>query len=147
MNAWEELRKKQQKEVNVFPIHFAFGSEQFDALLKELHIRKREAKKELVSIGNGGFVRKSDYLDMMKMFDRHKAERDAAIATDKTGDGVIFDMLYTELKNHEYGYTMDADETLEDLGISQEMLLSDVRYRHALDKATAAIRKEEGFSW
>ena len=69
------------------------------------------------------------------MLDRHEKEREAAIATDTTGDGYIYDMFYTELANHEYCITYELDDTLYALGLSVNKINADKRLLHGLEKA------------
>ena len=147
MNAWEQLREKQQAEVNAFPIHFAFGIDQINRKIAELHLDPEHYQEQICGIGAGGFVLKQDYPALIEMFKRHKKEREDAIAADPTGDGFIYDMFLTELVNHEYGYTVTYGDTLEALGYSIADIEADPRLEHGLEKAAAAIRKREGFEW
>ena len=62
----------------------------------------------------------------------------AAIEEDKTGEGFIYEMFLCELNDHEYGYTMDTEETLTALGYTTDEVLADARLRRGLEKATAA---------
>lgn len=147
MGAWNELREKQQAEVNAFPIHFAFGIDQINRKIAELNLDPVNYQDQIVGIGAGGFVLKKDYPAMAEMFKRHAAERAEAIAADPTGDGVIFEMFYTELMNTEYGYTCDWSDALEHAGYTEAQVEADPRLQHGLEKAAAAIRKKEGFEW
>lgn len=139
MNAWKELRDKQQAEVNAFPIHFAFGIDQFNRKIAELNLDPEHYQDQICGIGAGGFVLKQDYLALLEMFKRHKKERDDAIAADPTGDGFIYDMFLTELVNHEYGYTVTYGDTLEHLGYSMADIESNSRLKHGLEKAAKKI--------
>lgn len=147
MNAWEQLREKQQAEVNAFPIHFAFGIDQINRKIAELNLDPENYQDQIVGIGAGGFVLKQDYPALLEMFKRHKKERDEAIATDPTGDGVIYQMFYAALVNTEYGYTCDWDDALRHEGYTEADIEADPRLKHGLEKAAAAIRKKEGFEW
>lgn len=90
----------------------------------------------------GGFYRKQDAPIIHGTFKRHEAERAAAIAEDKTGDGFIYQMFYYELAAHEYGYTGEYTETLEALGYTWEQIEKDSRLQHGLEKAAKKIEKE-----
>ncbi len=149
MSTWNELRKKQKEEVNAFPIHFAFGYEQIEQKIKDLNLSKDPKKRaeQIVPIGAGGFVLKDDYPALLDMFKRHQKEREEAIAADTTGDGIIYEMFYAELKNCEYGYTGDYADTLEHLGYSMTDIEADTRLKNGLEKAAMKIRKEEGAEW
>ena len=72
-----------------------------------------------------------------------KKERDEAIAADKTGDGYIYEMFLCELRNHEYGYTYELDDTLEALGLTYEEIEKDKRLLHGLEKAQSRCLLQE----
>ena len=57
------------------------------------------------------------YTDVYK-----RQELEDAIAGDKTGQGFICDMFLQELRNHEYSYTGDVQETLDALGITAQYM-------------------------
>lgn len=141
MNAWEQLREKQQEEVNAFPIHYAFGIDQINRKIAELHLDPEHYQEQICGIGAGGFVLKEDYPALLAMFQRHQKEREEAIAADPTGDGFIYDMFLTELVNHEYGYTRAFGDTLEYLGFSMADIEADPRLTHGL---VAAVKKITG---
>lgn len=52
-------------------------------------------------------------------------------------------MFYYELKNHEYGYTCNANDTLETLGYTLEQIQSDQRLRRGFERACKKIMEEE----
>lgn len=143
MNAWKQLRQKQKAEVNAYPIHFAFGQEQIDRKIAELNLDPENYHEQIVAVGAGGFVLKADYPALLEMFKRHAQERKDAIASDLTGDGIIFDMFYTELVNTEFGYTGEWDDALEHLGYTEEEIEADPRLKNGLEKAVAKIYSEE----
>lgn len=149
MNAYEQLRQKQQEEFNAFPIHFAFGQEQIDRKIKELKLSKDPKKRaeQIVPIGAGGFVLKKDFPAFAEMCKRHSRQRIEAMAEGEKGGTYLYDMFRTELVNHEYGYTVDVSDTLESLGLTEKDLTEKPALKEALDRAAADIRKEEGFEW
>lgn len=149
MTAYEQLKKRQQEEINAFPMHFAFGDEQIERKIKELKLSKDPKKRaeQIVYIGAGGFVLKEDYPALLDMFKRHQRERIEAMTDEENGAKYLYDMFRYELKNHEYGYTVDASDTLEALGITEKDLAENLVMKEAFEKAAADIRKEEGFEW
>ena len=52
-------------------------------------------------------------------------------------------MFYRELKNHEYGYTGDADDTLDTLNYTMEQVQSDQRLYRGFQQACKKIMEEE----
>ena len=136
MNKYQELRSKQQAEVNAFPMFFAFNQKQFEEGMKTLGLKPTDTKK-IYKLGHtGGFYRKSDAPAFHEMFQRHTQEMEDAIAADPTGDGFIFDMFDYELANHEYNYTHDPEPTLDALGLTMEQIKADPRLFHGWKKAT-----------
>ena len=129
-----ELKKRQQKELHDFPKAFAFNSEQLAEGMRKLGLDPSETDK-VVSIGAGGFIRKTDEAAYHALFHRHHLEHEAAMAADKTGNGYLLQMFRCELSNHEYGYTRDADPALMARGIYWEDIGNDERLMHAFEKA------------
>lgn len=73
------------------------------------------------------------------MFKRHKEEINTEIANDKTGSGFIKDMFKYELINHEYGYTMDLQDTISSLGLSIEDINNSSNLSNGLNLAINEI--------
>ena len=121
-NRYQEMRERHQAEVNDFPLMFAFDARQFAEGLRRLGLRSSDKDKVCALPGPGGFCRKSDLPALKGMFARHHRELQEAIGADPTGRGFIYEMFRTELSNHEYAYTQDVSETLDCLGITQQML-------------------------
>lgn len=139
MNDYIKLKEKQQKEVNDFPMFFAFSDKQFAEGMKRIGLEPGDLKK-IYKLGNtGGFYRKSDAPAFHEMMDRHDAEMAAAIAADKTGEGFIFQMFDYELANHEYCITYDLEPTLNALGLTEEEVNADPRLLWGL---SMAIKKQ-----
>ena len=141
-NQYEILREKIQKEVNAFPMKFAFSNEQFANAMKELGLTEKDTDK-VVGIGYGGFIRKTDVNAYNEMNRRHRNEERQAIDNDLTGEGYIKDMFEYELANHEYGYTYELDETLEALGLTMEEINADERLKHGLELALNRYKEIE----
>lgn len=138
METYQELRDRQQKEVNAFPMVFAFSDKQFAEAMRELGLDPTETDKVYAIPGTGGFYRRSDAPALHEMFDRHERERQEAIEADETGDGFVFQMFREELANHEYSYTGELDETIEALGLTTEEINSSPKLLHGLEKAIKA---------
>ncbi len=140
MTQYQEMKAKQEKELNAFPFMWAFDEKQFNAGMKGLGLEPTDTDK-IFSIGAGGYIRKTDAPAMEEMFARHEAELKAARAADKKG--FTFEMFLYELDNHEYSYTGDATETLEALGLTWQEVQADKRLSDALNKAIKTINARE----
>lgn len=144
MNKYAELKAKQQEEFNALPIGFAFGNEQFGKMMKDWGLDPEKDRDKICSIGFNGFVQKKDLEQFRETRKRHNAEMKAAIAADKTGGGFIYQMFLYELKNHEYGYTGDSEDTLDALGYTEEQVQADERLNRGFTKAKAKILGGKG---
>lgn len=134
MNQYKKLIDKQQKEFNEFPKFFAFDERQFDEGMKKLKLKENETDK-ILSIGAGGFIRKSDVLSFNKMMKSHKQEIKDSIKNDMTGEHFIKDMFRYELASHEYCITYNLEETLDALGLSIEEINNNNALKNGLDMA------------
>lgn len=131
---YREMKKRQQEEINAFPMAFAFSKTQLTEGMQKLGPQPDDAD-QIVSIGGGGFVRKTDVEAFRQMFCLHRLERKSAMDADRTGDGFLLEMFRYELANHEYGYTRDAEPALDALGIALEDLARDELLMRAFQKA------------
>lgn len=142
MNRYKELRDRQQAEFNKFPIKFAFCNEQFERGMKELGLKPTDVD-EVYKTDGGGFYRRDDAPTLHEMMARFDKEMKDEIAADKDGAGFVYDMFLYELRNHEYGYTWETEETLECLGYTAEQVEADPKLRNGFEKAKEYIRKLE----
>lgn len=122
MNKYEEIKNKHQKEVNAFPIQFAFSSSQFENGMKKLGLTVKDTNK-IVNIGVGGFIRKTDLASFKEMLTRQYEEHNNLVQEDKTGEGYIKDMFIYELENHEYSYTGQLDAALDALNLKYDTIM------------------------
>lgn len=144
MNQYSALKQKHEKEVNEFPMVFAFDNNQFNEAMEKLGFsaNTRDYVGNVVSIGGGGFIKKTDSVALHELLDKHENERVAAIESDETGDGFIYDMFYYELCNHEFCITWDVTDTLNALGMSIEDINADEKLKQSLNKAKKAAGKD-----
>ena len=133
MNKYKTLKAKHQAEVNAFPFGFAFDKDQFDEMMAKWGLKPTQ-RSQIIYMGGGSFVRKTDYKAMHEMFDRHAAERKEAMKDDE----YLYQMFNYELANHEYSYTYDLTDTLDALGLTMDEINADPRMADALKRAIAA---------
>lgn len=134
MNKYIEMKERHQKEVDNFPMKFAFSDKQFKESMEELGLTEKDVDK-VISIGAGGFIRKSDLEEYKDMCQRVAKEMQDAINEDKTGEGFIKDMFKNELANHEYCITYELDEILDAVGLTIEEINSNEALKHGLELA------------
>ncbi len=139
MNRYAALRERQQEEFNALPLGFAFSQKQFNSMMMEWGLDPEKDVDKIYRIP-GGYVQKKDVDLLHQTMERHDAEMAAAIEGDQTGEDFIYEMFLYELDNHEYGYTMDTEDTLDALGYTAAQVLGDPRLKRGLEKAAAEIR-------
>lgn len=111
-----DLRKKHKKELNDFPIKYAFSDEGLDKALKELDAKVEECTS---ITGCGDVIRKKDVPDWIKLMKRHKEELDELI---KNHD-VAYEAFLYEMNNHEYAINWEGDaDVLGCFGMSEKTL-------------------------
>ena len=135
MNKYLEMKERHQKEVNEFPMFFAFNNEQFNEGMEKAGLKSTDTDKIHSLKGTGGFYKKTDSVPLGNMFNKHEAERKKAINEDTTGDGYIYEMFRYELSNHEYIVTSDLTDTLSALGITIKEINANPQLLHGLHKA------------
>jgi len=116
-NKYLKLKRKHEKRINNFKMFFAFSEEQFKEGLKELNT----PEENLIKVFGGGFIRKEDKNDYLKMFEEISQEEKDLFLNEKD----LYDAFYYELSNHEYSYTHDEEQTLNSLGFKNFEELND----------------------
>ena len=141
-NSYLTLKAEMQKELEAFPMQFAFNMKQFEDGMKALGLTKDDTDK-IVSIPGGGFVRKTDAGAFMDMIKRHRDKHQAAINADTDGTGYIYEMFDYELSNHEYSYTYDPEPALNALGLTLQEVKANPIMLAAFNRARAAQFKPD----
>lgn len=137
--SYRELTNKHQKEVNEFPMFYAFSNKQFEGGMRKLNLQPDEEDK-IVSVGMG-FTRKTDAPRFYFMLAQHTFEHKAHIANDKVGDGYIKQMFTAELFNHEYAYTEELEDTLAACNITADEINNNAALRNGLSLAIKTVLK------
>jgi hypothetical protein len=141
---YEEMKNKHQEEYDTFAkdkIFYIFTSskEEFEKKLKEYGLNG----EDICSIGYGGFIKKKDKEELKNMSQRHRKEKQEAIEQDKDGSGFIKSMFLLELYNHEFAYTYDVEDTLNDLGYTMEQINNNPAFKNGLKLAIKSITGED----
>ena len=142
--SYQDMKIRHQREVNEFPIHFAFGDKQIKRKFAELGLDpEKDMDKISVIRGTGGFVLKKDVQPLNEMFSRHHTELQKAISADKNGTGFIYQMFRYELANYEFGYTGEVGDTLIALGMTLEQIEADHALQTGFEKAKQDIWNQD----
>ena len=122
METYQELRTRQQNEVDALPLGFAFSEKQFEEMKAKLGVKENS---ELYRLGStGGFYRKIDADLIIGTFKRHQEERQKAIFTaNGINTAYVQSMIYYEMCNHEFAINHDGrEEVLEACNLTEELL-------------------------
>lgn len=115
MESYRQMKERQQKEFNAFPLAFAFNEDQFEQGMNRLGLDVSETDK-VIGIGAGGFMRKSDESAFDAILERFDKEtHDAFMNNDSAWAEKAF---YWELANHEYCITLDTEPALTACGMT-----------------------------
>ena len=122
MKTYEEFKDEHGKKLNSFEgIFYAFSDDQFNEGMQKIGLAPDELKA-ICSIGNGGYMlktRRKDFHEMVNSFDADMS----AMRKDRK---CLLEALTYELKNHEFGYTGDASDALDSLGIKYNEVPGDI---------------------
>lgn len=143
MNRYDEMRKRHQDAFNKLPIKFAFGNDQFKKMLQDFGLEESQTNMLVCLSSAGGYYLKTDEPKIKEWQKTTTEELEKAIAEDTTGEEFICEMFYSELNNHEYGYTMDDEYTLDALGFTPKDLASNAALRNGLELAKQKILDEQ----
>lgn len=108
-----QQKKRHMDEIStVKGLFWAFSNDQLTEGLNKINA----TVKDIVSIGAGGFILKTELQGFKDMLDRHALERKEL----KKDVKKLFDALVYELGNHEYCITYDPQDALDALGLTKE---------------------------
>jgi len=140
VNQYEELIRNKEQEQNKYP--FIFSSlEEMERELAKRNINKEDIK---YYFSKNYFYIIQEYVDKFnEIAERYEQEIKKRIELDVTGEGFIKDMFKTQLKNYEYGYTLEVDDAIERLGYTLDEINENSRLRNGLELAKREILKEE----
>lgn len=143
MNQYREMMKRHSAEIQAISAKFAFSVAKINEQLCALGL-ERSSTNEVCIVGDTGlFYVGSNAALYCETYARQHQELEDAISADKTGTGFIFQMLLAALIDHEYAFTEDCEEALTALGYSMADIEAEPRFKRALRKACAHIRKKQ----
>lgn len=128
---YAEMDATHQNDVNNFPIVWMFGRKTDDEILEEISKIGAKSLDECMSICGGGVILKADEQKYDDMWKQHALEREAFTKSENN----LFQMILSEMENHEYGYSRDPYDTLCAIGKTYKDLENDEAFRKAWKKA------------
>ena len=130
--AYLDLQEEQRKEIEEFPIAYAFSKEQLEEDLKKLDAKREEC---VTIFNHGDIVKKENAPKFIDMLKRHTKEvQDELIKGEEFAEAAF---LY-EMDNHEYAINWDGDaDVLGCFSLSEKDIVNkglDRAYRRARNK-------------
>lgn len=114
--AYLDLQKRQQKELEDFPIAYAFNEKQLEEALEKLGAKKEEC---VTLFNHGDVLKKTDVPAFKTMLKRHTKELQEAMKNEDFAEAAF---LY-EMDNHEYAINWDGDaDVLAALCLDEKLL-------------------------
>lgn len=129
--AYLDLMKKQQKELNEFPIAYAFSDKQLEEALQKLGAKKEEC---VTVAGHGDIMKKTDVPAFYAMMKRHKEELLEALNDEEFAEAAF---LY-EMDNHEYAINWSGDADVLACFYLDEEKLVEMGLDHSYNRARKA---------
>jgi len=131
-----ELKNKQQKEFNNFPMFFAFDDKQFAEGMEKFGLDVKDTDK-LFKLPGGGFIKKESSKALSDLINKQNKELKKQMKKEE----FMLDAMIYELANHEYCITIDPTETINALDLD----MKDKRTGELLHKAINKYMKECDF--
>ena len=135
MNNYLTLKKKHEKEINKFPLMFAFDEEQLNDGLKKLNT----TRENLRSIGAGRCLKSEDVKNWQNLLLKQSKEHKDAYTKNKV---YAYEMFKYELGNHEFIITYDETDTLNSLNLTSEDLNKNKELLKQFEKAKEDYLKD-----
>lgn len=110
--------------------------------MKKLGLNENDTEK-VTSIGAGGFIKKTDVKDYINMHKKFEQEIKDEINNQTTGEQFAKDMFESELANHEYGYTLELEDTLDALGYTIDEINNNDNLKNGLKLALERYERED----
>lgn len=132
MTTYYEMIDRHESETEAFPMKFAFNDKQLEEVKREL------GSDELVHFGAGAVMRASD---MQPFIDLTKGHRTELLEAMQDYDFALDAFAY-ELANHEYVISRDVKDTLDNMGISRQILDKSEEMKRALADAAERVVKQ-----
>ena len=125
-----DLQKRQQQELEDFPITYAFNKEQLERALEKLGATREEC---VTYMNHGDVMKRTDVPAFKAMLKRHTEEIHEALKDEEFAEAAF---LY-EMDNHEYAINWDGDaDVLACFAIDEKWVIN-----HGLDGAYRRARR------
>lgn len=138
INQYQELRERQQARYNEFSkknMFYAYSKDQFAEGMAALGLDPEADTDKIYHVYSGAYVLRASADELHRLLDSADKEIMDACQADTTGDGFIFDMFYQIMADHEYGYTQDAREVIDNCPYTLKEIQASPALTHGITKA------------
>lgn len=139
MKTYREMTAEHQRRIDAFLAKyafFAFSGDQFEEGLQKLGTTPEKLSRLSAA---GGFILTDKVPAYCRLANALYDEMQRAKEDPQTGAEFCYQMFYEELLNHEFGYTADATDAIEALGLTGAEIDADPRLRFAFHRACGDI--------
>lgn len=123
MESYIEMKERQQKEMDAFPLGAAFTDDSFRQMMEEWGLNPETDKDKILHVGAGCFIRKTDKDAFDALFSRFDKEKEEGFKD----DGFLYGAFRFELDNNECFYTFDPVPAFHSLGFLTSDIETDER--------------------
>lgn len=136
MNAYQELKSRQQARVDAFPLGAAFSDKQFAEMMTNRFGLQNtpEDRKKIISLGYGAYIRKSDKEAFVALMTGINKELEEFLGDDAN----FISACEYEFGNHECQIGGDWEAGLRSLGLS---------YATLTDRQRKLVKQARGNFW
>ena len=122
METYFQMKERQQKEMDAFPLGAAFSRVQFKEMMEGWGLTTDDTDK-ILSVGAGCFIQKKDKAAFLSMFSRFDKEKEQGFKDDE----FLYSAFRYEFDNHECYYTGNPSPALRSLGFSRKKIETNER--------------------
>lgn len=140
--AYHELKDRQQKEINEFPMAYAFNNKQLEEALVKLG--NVDISECCTYLGIGDVLLKKDVPALKEMMKRHNEECREFLKGDEND---IYEAFLYEMDNHEYAINYEGDENVLSCFAIDAAMLKEYGLQLVYDKARREHMRKAHEEW
>ncbi|WP_026653550.1 DUF7659 family protein [Butyrivibrio proteoclasticus] len=138
--SYVDMQVQHQKDIEAIPMSFVFSCRNKEDADKQIIADlKVNDMSEVTRFKYGGYVRKADLKTFDDIWKLHDEEYELFL---KDSEENLVNAIINEMCNHEYGYTLDPQDTLMALGKNKDDLFNDPMFAKAWAKAKNRVLSE-----
>lgn len=122
METYRQIKDRHQADVNAFPLGFAFSDKQLTEMMQKFGLpNDKTGYAQIVSLGAGCFLRRSDIPAWKELTERHARE----MKEFRKSTGELKKAFIHEFSNHESQFSLDEDTICRCVGLSWNEVKTD----------------------